>query len=85
MSTDNYKIDFPGLVRMYHAQALIYLGTIKNPVTDKTEINLDQAQLLIDILMLLKEKTVNNLASEERTMLENSLARLTAELQKEIN
>jgi hypothetical protein len=85
MSSTNIKIDFAGLVRMYHAQALIYLGTIKNPVTDKMEKNLDQAQLLIDILLLLKEKTVNNLASEEHTMLENSLARLTAELQKEMN
>ena len=70
---------------MYHAQAIIYLGAIKNPVTDKMEKNLDQAQLLIDILMLLKEKTVNNLSSEEQTMLENSLARLTAELKKEMN
>jgi hypothetical protein len=84
MSNDNFKIDFAGLVRMYHAQALIYLGAIKNPVTDKIEKNLDQAQLLIGILLVLKEKTANNLTSEEQTMLNNSLARLAAELQKDI-
>ncbi len=85
MDKNSYKIDFPGLVRMYHAQALIYLGAVKNPLTDKIDKNLQQAQLLIDILQLLKEKTINNLTADEVAMLEKSLERLEIEMKKEQN
>ncbi len=85
MSEKRQTIDFAGLVRMYHIQALIYLGAVVNPLTDKIEKNVEQAQLLIDILTLLEEKTANNLTGEESTMLENSLNRLRTELKKELN
>lgn len=85
MDRKKHQIDFAGLIRMYHAQALIYLGTVKNPITDKFEKNLEQAQLLISILTLLEKKTENNLNGEESVMLRNSLNRLRTELNKELN
>lgn len=76
------KIDFGGLIRMYHAQALIYLGKVKNPVTDKYEQNIAQAELLIDILSILKDKTAGNLSSEEQVMIEQSTEKLKTEYSK---
>ena len=85
MNTKKFSIDFSGLIRLYHAQALIHLGVVKNPLTDNFEKNLEQAQLLIDILLLLEEKTANNLNREERVMLRESLNRLQTEIKKELN
>ena len=57
-------------------QASISLGTIPNPVTKKTEKNLTQAKFIIDTLSMIKDKTVNNLDTEEQRMLENALYEL---------
>ncbi|MDD5005640.1 MAG: DUF1844 domain-containing protein [Candidatus Omnitrophica bacterium] len=54
-------------------QAAIALGEIPNPMTNKTEENLDQAKYLIDIIDMLKEKTKNNLTKEEGQMVESLL------------
>ena len=48
---------FMGLCTSLITQAWMQLGKIKNPVTDKAEINLDAASLTIDMLSMLKEKT----------------------------
>lgn len=57
-------------------QAMIALGKLENPLTNKIEKNLDQARFLIDTIALLKEKTKNNLTKEEENLLEDSLANL---------
>ena len=54
-------------------QVAIALGEMPNPMTNKAEENLDQAKYLIDILDMLKEKTKNNLSTEEAQLLENLL------------
>lgn len=46
------------------------MGLEKNPVTDKLETDLDLARFNIDMLMLLKEKTKNNLDKEEQMFLD---------------
>lgn len=75
------EMDFLGLVRMYHTQALVYLGKVKNPFTDEFEPNFKQAQLLIDILSVLEEKTVGNLNDQELGLLTESLKFLRANIQ----
>ena len=40
------------------------LGKISNPVNNQVNINLDQAQQLLHMLEMLKEKTNGNLSSE---------------------
>ncbi|MCM8819482.1 MAG: DUF1844 domain-containing protein [Candidatus Omnitrophica bacterium] len=57
-------------------QAMIALGKLESPITNKIEKNLDQARFLIDTIALLKEKTKNNLTKEEENLLEDSLANL---------
>lgn len=46
-------------------EGLIALGEIEHPVTKKKEADLNHATFVIDTLAMLKEKTKNNLTSEE--------------------
>ncbi|HTY11044.1 MAG TPA: DUF1844 domain-containing protein [Bacteroidota bacterium] len=63
------EIMFIQLVSMFQAAALQQMGKMKNPVTDKIEKNLEQAQLSIDLLDMLKEKTKGNRSADEERFL----------------
>jgi|WetSurMetagenome_2_1015567.scaffolds.fasta_scaffold820564_2 hypothetical protein len=62
---------FVSLLMMFHSAAMQYLGKMKNPATDKIERNLEQAQAIIDMFDMLKEKTKGNLTPEEEKFLSN--------------
>ena len=62
---------FMSLLMMFHAAAMQYLGKVKNPATDNIERNLEQAQAMIDMFDMLKEKTKGNLTTEEEKFLSN--------------
>jgi hypothetical protein len=64
------------IVQMYHTQTLISLGKLTNPVTNAVEKNIEQAQLLIEILKVLEEKTRGNLSEDEKKLFEESLRNL---------
>lgn len=57
-------------------QAMIALGKLENPLTGKTETNLEQARFLIDTLEIINEKTKNNLTEQESKFFEDSLYNL---------
>lgn len=57
-------------------EAMIALGLIQNPITRKTEVNLEHARYLIDTLGVLQEKTKGNLTPEEAAVLDNLLHEL---------
>jgi F0F1-type ATP synthase membrane subunit b/b' len=67
---------FTQLVAIFHGSAMVALGKIKNPATDKIERNLDQAKQAIDMLEMLKEKTKGQLSQNEQRLLESSLTDL---------
>jgi hypothetical protein len=67
---------FMGLVMMFHTAAMQHMGKIKNPLTDKVERSLDQAQFAIDILDVLVSKTKGNLSDEENRFLANTVQEL---------
>ena len=46
-------------------QCLMSLGVIENPITNTRQENLPNARLVLDDLLMLKEKTVGNLDEEE--------------------
>ncbi|MFA4854779.1 MAG: DUF1844 domain-containing protein [Candidatus Omnitrophota bacterium] len=76
--------DFKFFVTTLAMQASIALGHMPNPATDKVEEDLIQAKFIIDTLGMLQEKTKNNLAQDEITLLENMLYELrVAYLEKE--
>ncbi|MEO1992066.1 MAG: DUF1844 domain-containing protein [Pirellulales bacterium] len=58
------------LIQTLFTQALMALGRVPNPITQKTLTNLDTAKHFIDTLDMIKEKTSGNLTEEESKLLE---------------
>ncbi|HEX9264214.1 MAG TPA: DUF1844 domain-containing protein [Candidatus Binatia bacterium] len=63
------EINFSTFVISLSTQALMHLGEIANPISEKVEIDVPVAKQMIDILAMLKDKSRGNLnASEDRLM-----------------
>jgi hypothetical protein len=76
-SNDSSAISFPAFVLSLAHTAAVHLGDIPDPVTGtSSQLNLQAAQQMIDILSLLEEKTRGNLTAEERQLLEQILYEL---------
>lgn len=58
------------------AQALMHLGVISNPLTNKVDVDLANARYSIDLLAVLQEKTRGNLTPEEDQYLNAALHEL---------
>ena len=67
------QIDFSTLIFSLATGAIINLGLAPDPHTKKVQKNSELARQNIEILSMLKEKTKNNLTSDEATLLENLL------------
>ncbi len=67
---------FVGLIVNLHATAMIALGKIMNPLSQKIERNLDQARFTIDMLGMLDAKTEGNRSEEETRALKSILTEL---------
>jgi hypothetical protein len=67
---------FFSLVMTFQAAAMQQMGKLKNPISDKIERDLQQAQLSIDILDMLEEKTRGNLSEDETKLLKGILQEL---------
>ena len=67
---------FSSLIIFLTTIASQYLGIVKNPMTDKAEVNLELAKYTIDSIDILKEKTKGNLTKEEEKLLETLISDL---------
>ncbi|HRH66337.1 MAG TPA: DUF1844 domain-containing protein [Bacteroidia bacterium] len=67
---------FIQLMYIFHSSAMVAMGKLKNPATDKIERNLDQAQQSIDILEMIREKTMGNLSPDLQRTLDGFLTEL---------
>lgn len=67
---------FSQLVVTFQSAALIQLGRVKNPQSDKMEKDLRRAQYSIDMLDMLDVKTRGNRSEEEDKMLKSALMNL---------
>jgi len=67
---------FIEFVMMQAQNAAFMLGQIPHPQTGKAEVNLDMAQLLIDQLVMIQEKTKSNLNSDESRILAGAISNL---------
>lgn len=67
---------FIEFVMMQAQNAAFMLGQIPHPQTGKAEVNLDMAQLLIDQLVMIQEKTKGNLNSDESRILAGAVSNL---------
>ncbi len=64
-------VTFSTLVLSLASSAVLAMGLEKNPQTQQTEKDLDLASFNIDMLKLLKDKTKNNLSSDEQQFLDS--------------
>ncbi|MBH51501.1 MAG: hypothetical protein CMG70_06005 [Candidatus Marinimicrobia bacterium] len=71
---------FMYLIRTFQSSAWIALGKMKNPMTDKTDINIEQASFYIRLLEMIQEKTKENLTDYEEQMLINTVSELKLNL-----
>jgi hypothetical protein len=67
---------FIEFVMMQAQNAAFMLGHIPHPQTGKAEVNLDMAQMLIDQLVMIQEKTKGNLNSDESRILAGAISNL---------
>ena len=71
-----FKIDFSTFIMSLTSSAFYHLGDMADPETGKTETNLPAVQQTIDMLLMLREKTLNNLNQEESKLLEQLIYEL---------
>ncbi|OGX04302.1 MAG: hypothetical protein A3G87_05520 [Omnitrophica bacterium RIFCSPLOWO2_12_FULL_50_11] len=57
-------------------QALMSMGELAPPESEKPSVNLDAARQTIELLVMLREKTKGNLENQERELLHQLLADL---------
>ncbi|OGP85498.1 MAG: hypothetical protein A2Z08_08305 [Deltaproteobacteria bacterium RBG_16_54_11] len=67
------EVTFSAFVYSLSTSALVHLGEIPEPISEKMEKNLPLAKQTIDILGILQEKTKGNLAQEEENLLNSFL------------
>jgi hypothetical protein len=78
------EIDFSSFIFSLSTSALLHLGEVPDPETQKRQKDLPLAKQTIDILGMLWEKTKGNLTPEESNMLETILADLRWRYVREI-
>ena len=76
---------FAQLILIFHQNAMMSMGKLKNPMTDKIERDLSQTQQAIDMLEMMRDKTKNNLSQELTQMLEHALTELRLNYVDEMN
>lgn len=76
---------FLELVYILHASAMQAMGKLKNPLTDKIERNLEQAQQSIEMLAMLRDKTKGNLSSQENSVINGMISELQLNFVDESN
>ena len=77
--TEQEKL-FMYLLGTFQSSAWIALGKIENPMTEKIDINIEQAAFYIDLLDMLQKKTKGNLTDYEEQMLINTVSELRLNL-----
>jgi hypothetical protein len=68
-----YEFGFSTFILSLSTSALVHLGELPDPITNKKEVNLQLAKQTISIIEMLKEKTSGNLTGEEANLLDNVL------------
>ncbi len=79
------EINFVSFIYSLATTAFYHFGDFPDPATNKTSRNLSAAKQTIDILNMLKNKTLGNLEEAEKQMLEDILYELQMRYVKEIS
>jgi hypothetical protein len=68
-----YEFGFSTFILSLSTSALVHLGELPDPITNKKEVNLQLAKQTISIIEMLKDKTKGNLTSEEESLTDSVL------------
>jgi hypothetical protein len=74
--TELPEVSFSSFILSLSTSALVHLGEVPDPVTQKMDKHLPLAKQTIDLLGMLMEKTKGNLSADEEKMMEHLLADL---------
>ena len=69
--------DFRLFVTRLSFQGMLCLGLMENPVTRTRQVNLPQARMILDDLVMLQERTTGNLSADE----DSHLRKVVSDLQ----
>lgn len=75
-------VDFATFLLSLGMSARIHMGSVPDPLSGKTEQNLEIARQNIDLLLVLRDKTRGNLNPDEAAMMERLLADVQMEFVK---
>ncbi len=70
---NNDNTSFLKLVLFISTGAYQSMGMIENPISKKSELNLEVTKQMIEFIDVVKEKTVNNLSKNELDMLNQTI------------
>lgn len=70
------QVLFMMLVQQHQQIAMMGMGKVKNPASDKIERDMNSARFAIDTLLMLQEFTKSNLTDELKNYLEETLTNL---------
>ena len=68
--TEPFQVDFSTFIMSLTSSAFYHLGDMPDPSSGKKEVNLPAVQQTIDMLIMLREKTKDNLKEDEKKLLE---------------
>lgn len=75
-ASQNFELNFSTFVLSLASSAFYHLGDIPDPMTGQKQENLPAVKQTIDILIMLQEKTTNNLDADEKKTLEQLIYEL---------
>ncbi len=70
------KIDFSSFILSLYSSGLVQLGKVEDPSTGKKNVNLDLAKHTINMIAMIKEKTLGNLTEDEDNLLKSLLSEI---------
>ncbi len=70
------EVTFATFILSLNTSALVHLGELPEPGSDKTVCDLNLARHAIDTIAMLKEKTQGNLSKDEQALIDNILFEL---------
>ena len=70
------------LVSTFKTSAIVALGEMENPMTNKKDLNFEQASYYIDLLEMLQSKASGNMSEYEEQMLIDTVSELRMALIK---
>jgi hypothetical protein len=87
LEQNNQEINphFFNIITMFASSVWCQLGKIQNPTNGKIEKDLKGAQITIDMLLMLRDKTKNNLTKKEEEMLTSMISNLQMNYADEIS